>query len=64
MQIKIVDCFDTSMWYNKHIGKRFKVFAKEYDCLRDRYILWVRTGDDWNTSNWINEKDIEYVEED
>ena len=49
------------LWYKARVGEEFYVFATEWDHLRHFRYLWVRTGDAWNTSNWVYENDAEYV---
>lgn len=61
VKIKIVSCRDSMLWYNARVGEEFYVFATEWDHLRHFRYLWVRTGDAWNTSNWVYENDAEYV---
>lgn len=64
MKIKILKCSDASLWYNRHIMKEFEIYRKEidlYDFKNPRIYLWVRTGDEWNTLNWIYEHDVEYL---
>lgn len=49
--IAIKSCTDPSMWYIHKIGQSFKVIGV------DNTGVWVRTGDCWNTSNFIRPVD-------
>lgn len=44
------------MWYANRIGESFAITGA------DEEGVWVRTGDDWNTSNVIRYHDLEQEE--
>ncbi len=64
MNVRVLKCsHDTRVWYNFRIGEIFNVYRKEYDYVTGITYIWVRTGDEYNTLNWIDEDDVEYVKE-
>ena len=61
VKIKIVRCSDTRLWYNDRINEIFTLVDVEMNKNSEVAFFWVRTGDEWNTSNWIHRTDAEYV---
>lgn len=55
MFIKVLDCNDPMLWYNKRIGEIFEV------CRQDEEVYWTREGGRWNCLNWIDKKDCEVI---
>ena len=55
--VKIVDCEDRSLWYSDKVGQEFRVeyWGKEE--------VYVKTGDSYNTGNFIRAHDLEMVKE-
>ena len=49
------------LWYNTKIGEVFDVQFIQQEGSYGVVYLWVRTGDAYNTLNWVDEKDVEYV---
>lgn len=61
-KVRITSCSDSSLWYNARIGEVFNVIGVDFhETTAEVTFFWVRTGDEWNTSNWIHRKDAEYV---
>lgn len=60
-KIKILRCKDGMLWYNTRIGEVFDVQFIQQEGSYGVVYLWVRTGDAYNTLNWVDEKDVEYV---
>ena len=60
-KIKILRCKDGMIWYNTRIGEVFDVQFIQQEGSCGVVYLWVRTGDAYNTLNWVDEKDVEYV---
>ena len=52
-KVRIVDCHDNSKWYNDRIGEVFEV------CYWGMEEVYVKTGDSYNTGNFINAHDLE-----
>lgn len=55
MKIIILKCSDTLLWYNRKIGCTFD--AGEVG----NGIYWVRTGDEFNTLNYILAEDADQL---
>ena len=49
------------LWYTAQIGEVFDVQFIQQEGPYGVVYLWVRTGDTYNTLNWVDEKDVEYV---
>lgn len=49
--VMIRSCVDSSMWYRDKVGQTFRIIGSDSDG------IWVRTGDEWNTSNFIRWED-------
>ena len=61
VKIKIVHCSDPRLWYNDRLNEIFTLVDVEWNKNSEVTFFWVRTGDEWNTSNWIHQTDAEYV---
>ena len=61
VEIKIVRCSDSKLWYNDRLNEIFTLVDVEFGKNSEVNFFWVRTGDEWNTSNWIHRTDAEYV---
>jgi hypothetical protein len=57
MLVKVIACYDSMLWYKKHIGKTFEVVSEE------EAIYWAREGGYFNCLNWIRKLDCEVVDE-
>lgn len=55
IQLKVLQCRDSSLWYRKHIGEVFIPFREE------RTMWWVRDRSGY--SNFIEKEDCEVVNE-
>ena len=55
MKIQIKSCSDALFWYNKRIGEVFEIYR-----IVDEY--WVRTGDYYNTTNFVLFKDADVLQ--
>ena len=56
-KIRVVDCRDNSLWYRNKVGE---VYSVEYWGQGEAY---VKTGDSYNTGNFIQVEDLEIVRE-
>lgn len=67
MRIRINKATDTSAWYNNRVGESFTV--ERFEQNRDpsqgipEDVYWVRTGDAYNTLNYIRASDAEVAPE-
>ena len=61
IKIKIVRCSDPRLWYNEHLNEIFTLVDVEWSKNSEVTFFWVRTGDEWNTSNLIHRVAAEYV---
>lgn len=58
MKIKVLKCYDSMLWYNKHVGETFEVLREEES------VYWTRERNSWNCLNWIRKLDCEVVDGD
>ena len=56
-KIRVISCGDESLWYNDKIGQEFVV---SYWGTSEVY---VKTGDYYNTGNFVRSEDLEVVKE-
>lgn len=57
MKVKVIECHDHMLWYNKRIGEIFEVLREE------EAVYWTREGGHWNCLNWIRKLDCEVIDE-
>ncbi len=57
MKVKIIKCYDSMLWYNKHIGEVFEILREE------EAVYWTRERNQWHCLNWIRKLDCEVVDE-
>jgi hypothetical protein len=57
LNIQIKQCRDHLLWYSSRIGEVFKIV--KVDHIEDMY--WVRTGDAWNTLNFVYSVDCDLL---
>ena len=65
MKIRINQCSHVSAWYAGRIGSvievaRFEVLRHPYQGIPED-VYWVRTGDAWNTLNYVLKSDATEV---
>lgn len=64
-KVLIEKCTDPSAWYADKIGQTFGY--RYFEALRNpeqgipENVFWVRTGDTWNTLNYIRASDCKLV---
>ena len=56
-KVKVVECKDKTLWYNDKIGEVFQVGYW------GRGEVYVKTGDSYNTGNFIQAEDLEIIRE-
>jgi len=56
MNIKIINCRNSRLWYSKHIEEIFYVVRDEFD------VYWVQELNEWRTLNFVLKEDAEVVE--
>lgn len=65
MRITILKSTDPLAWYAKHVGQTFPVSRFEPNCDPSQGIpedvYWVRTGDTYNTLNYVRRSDATEV---
>lgn len=57
MKVKIINCKDELLWYNKHIGETFDVVKVS------SWAYWCRERNEYKASNFIHKSDAEVVSE-
>lgn len=57
MKVKVINCYDSMLWYKKHIGHTFEVLREE------EAVYWTRELNGWHCLNWIRKLDCEVVDE-
>lgn len=56
MKIKVLQCYDSLLWYAKHVGDVFEVIREE------EAVYWTRERGYFRCLNWIRKADCEVVD--
>jgi len=58
-KVKVLSSSDPMLWYTEFLNKSFQVHRVTYDNQGKQF--WVRTGDAFNTLNFIHSFDCEVI---
>lgn len=58
MQIEVIKCNDSMLWYNNKVGQVFECIGAE-NREDAQALYWVRTRDEFNSTNFILVQDVE-----